>query len=496
VNDLSLAHRSAYRQQPDHGRVVARLFIPGQELTGGSEARTASTVARVLAVDHATVVVSMNDLYDRFRHRHDDIEGLFDRHAQRVIDYVDGTPLSPEHRQLLGAVFTHEFALEGAAVCNPSLVVHPDQTGLAPGALRFVMSFRAIGEGHISSLCFRSGVVDEHGDFQVDPAAAFPVIAATNAGVIDRETVHCLLRDRGCDGPTAASVLDTLPELFSVSELENALARSAEQSDTRVNVAEITAVLRDVAPLFYEAHFSPEVELSRRVLWPATVAESRGMEDARFVLTDEDGQPVYRASYTAFDGAGVTQQVLTTTDFVHFTSAPLTGLGARNKGLAFFPRPVGGRFRALSRHDRESNVLVSSDSQHCWDETSLLQIPESQWELIQLGNCGSPIEVAGGWLVLTHGVGPMRTYSLGAIVLDLEDPSRVRAVLPGPLLVATPREQDGYVPNVLYSCGSLVHAGILHVVFGIADQSIGHATVNVDALLAAMVETDDEYSRF
>ena len=496
MNEVPVAHRSAYRQYPDVGRVVARLFIPGQELTGGSEARTASTVARVLALEHPIVVASLTDLFDRFRHRHEDIEGLFDRHAQRVIDYVDGSPLTAEHRQLLGAVFTHEFALEGAAVCNPSLVAHPDQTALPSGTLRVVMSYRAIGEGHISSLCFRSGVIDEHGSFTIDAPVAFPVIATTRAGVIDREIVHCLLRDRGCDGPTAASVLDRLPEQFTGDELEAALVHGAEQSDTRVNVAETAALLRTIAPLFYQADFAPDVDLSRRVLWPATIAEARGMEDARFVQITVNGSPLYRASYTAFDGAAVSQQVLTTSDFVHFTSAPLTGLGAQNKGMAFFPRPVGGRFRALSRHDRESNVLVSSDSEHCWDETALLQIPESEWELIQLGNCGSPLEVPGGWLVLTHGVGPMRTYSLGAILLDLEDPSRVRAYLPGPLMVATPREQDGYVPNVLYSCGSLIHAGILHVVFGIADQSIGHAIVNVDELLAALVETDDEYSHF
>jgi len=468
----------------DTSRVVARLFIPGQELVGGSESRASSTVQRILELSDEDVATSLDDLLVRFGHRHEDIEGIFDYHAQRLVDYVS-TPMTDQRRQLIGAAFTHEYSLEGAAVCNPSLVPHPDQSGVAPGALRIVMSVRAVGEGHHSSICFRSGIIDERGVLRLDVASAFPVVGALSTAPLHRTLFHALLGDLGFDGETAASVLDTLPDEFGSEDLETALAHLQTQSDTRLNVATTVGMLRLIAACSYEVSFDAGVDLSRRVLWPAAPNEVNGMEDARFVMTTGPEFARYVASYTAFDGHSVSQQLLETDDFVSFRSSPLAGQGARNKGLAFFPRQIAGRYCALSRFDRESNAVAFSDDLHQWDAVEVAQVPTYAWEVVQLGNCGPPLELAEGWLVLTHGVGPMRTYSIGALLLDLEDPTRIIGQLPQPLLAPTPLDLDGYVPNVVYSCGSLIHNGILHIPFGIADQSIGSATVPVSDLVAA-----------
>jgi predicted GH43/DUF377 family glycosyl hydrolase len=485
VRDEGIAERSNLRICADATRVITRLFIPGKELIGGSESRTSETIGRVLALDEAEVTVALDDVADRFSKRHEDLTADFEQNAERVADYLSA-PISANRRQLLGAAFTHEYSIEGAAVCNPSLVAHPNQIGAPSGGLRVVMSYRSIGEGHRSCICFRSGEIDASGALRFDEPLPFPVVGRTAQGPLLREVFRSKLRDLHLDDESAALVLTNLTSSFSAEQLEAAISRLAIHNDTRQNLTETTSVLRSMGECFYAATFDKEIELSRRVLWPSTSAESWGMEDARFVEIDEDDVARYVASYTAFDGRNVTQQLLETDDFVTFNSSPLAGRGAENKGLAVFPRRVDGRFVALSRYDRESNALAFSSDLHHWDQVSTLQIPRESWEMLQLGNCGSPIELPEGWLVITHGVGPMRTYSLGALLLDLDDPTKVLGRLSKPLLIPNGDEQDGYVPNVVYSCGSLVHAGILYLPYGIGDQSISYCTVSVKKLMKAM----------
>jgi predicted GH43/DUF377 family glycosyl hydrolase len=485
MNDMGLAIRSSSRLVPDDTRVVSRLFIPGQELIGGSESRAANTVERILSLSETEVDAALQDLFVRFDSRHEDLAGVFDDHAQRVSDYVTA-PITTQRRRLLGATFTHEYSVEAVALCNPSLVAHPNQTGVVEGALRVVMSVRAVGEGHHSSICFRSGMIDIAGGLHLEEAQSFPLIGTPESSRLNRELFHSLLHDLGFDGETAASVLNSLGETFTPEELETAIVKLQTQNDTRLNVVKTTGLLRLIAACFYQVSFAPDVDLSRRVLWPAAPNEGNGMEDARFVAMSTPGVARFVASYTAFDGHSVSQQLLETDDFMTFHSSPLAGKGARNKGLAFFPRKINGRFAAMSRYDRESNAVAFSDDLHRWDDVVTAQVPDYIWEAVQLGNCGSPIELPEGWLVMTHGVGPMRTYGIGALLLELEDPTRVIGHLPRPLLVPTPEEQDGYVPNVVYSCGSLVHAGTLHIPYGIADQSISSATVSVNELLSAL----------
>jgi len=429
--------RAAPRLRPDPSRVIARLFVPGAELVAGRPLRAAGVAGRILALDDDQVERTMADVMARFGHRHPDLPATFARHAERIAELVDApVGRSDARSQLLGATFTQEAAIEAAALCNPSLVAHPDQAGAEAGGLRFVMSVRGIGEGHRSSVGFRTGHVTADGLVSLDEPGPFSVV-----GTVD--PVDPVAAD-GPDGP-------------------------------------------DTTERGYTTAFPATTDLSERVLWPATATESHGIEDARFVrFTDDDGSVTYLATYTAYDGVGITQHLMESPDLTSFTSSPLVGPAAANKGLALFPRRVDGRFAALSRYDEETNAVAFSDDPRRWDEAVSYQLPRQPWETIQLGNCGAPIETDEGWLVLTHGVGPVRTYCIGAVLLDLDDPTRMVGRLAAPLLSPAADEQDGYVPNVVYSCGALLHAGTLVIPYGIADASIGIATVRLTDLLAAL----------
>jgi len=420
----------------------------------------------------------------------------FGRHADELSDRLESPhELSDTRRLLLGAAFTSEYAVEGAALCNPSLVVHPDQRRVARGSQRVVMSVRGIGEGHRSSIGFRTGVVDGNGLLTFDPGPKF-----ATAGRRDEAPQHAtvfrgeLRRLRG-GGGDADLVLNTLGAEFSGADLEQRLMMLERQQTTRPQGRRIASLIRKIAERTYAVEFDEASALNERVLMPSMAAESHGMEDARFVrFSDGDAgagadPSTYYATYTAYNGTEITQQLLETADFRSFRSSPLVGPAAANKGLALFPRRIGGRFAALSRSDRETNAIAMSDDLRHWTDATTCQVPSRAWEVLQLGNCGSPIETRDGWLVLTHGVGPMRTYNIGALLLDLEDPTRVLGQLQRPLLSPAADEQDGYVPNVIYSCGAMVHGGNLVVPYGIGDSAIGVATVPLAALLAALEPT-------
>lgn len=463
------------------------MFVPGNELLGGSESRAQSTVERVMTLSEEDVEASLTSLHERFTSRHENLRASFRMNFDRVADYVT-TPISKSREELLGAMFTHEVSLEGAAICNPSLVASPHQGGLAEGDVRVVMSYRAISEGHRSSIAFREGVITRDGTFALDALDAFPVVASISATLMNRDLFHALLRDRRADGDSAEVVLSSLGDDFSERELEDAVARLVAQGDTRPNVYQTALELRATAAGFYAATFDADISLSRRVLWPTAPDELHGMEDARFVQLIDQGRTRYVATYTAFNGISVAQQLLETDDFVSFISTPLAGGAARNKGLAVFPRQIDGRYVALSRYDRESNTIAFTDDLHCWDDAEPLETSQLDWEMLQLGNCGAPLELAEGWLVLTHGVGPMRTYAMGALLLDLKNPAKVIGRLRLPLLTPNAEEQNGYVPNVVYSCGAFLHHNNVCLPYGVGDQSIRYATVDVAGLMNAFVE--------
>jgi predicted GH43/DUF377 family glycosyl hydrolase len=489
VSIAGLVTRSHQRLLPDPSRVVTHLFVAGQEIVGGSESRASGVVRRILALDEVDVKRRLEELQERFGGRHRDLLATFSHHADRIGNRLDpDAGLSEDRWLLLGATFTQEYAVEAASVCNPSVVPHPDQSSAPPGGLRFVMSVRGIGEGHRSSIGFRTGTVTGGGLVTLDEPGPFPTVGSVRAGLFDRNVFHGWLRALGNDGESAAYVLDHLGDTFTAGELESRLTVLAAERDTRRNAQATAVQLRTIAARSYSTHFPADTDLSERVLWPAMAAESNGMEDARFVrFVDDDGTVAYYATYTAFDGTAIGQQLLHSTDFATFAASPVVGPAAKNKGLALFPRRIGGRFAAMSRHDRETNAVAFSDTLGQWANAHTIQSPGRDWEVIQLGNCGSPIETEAGWLVLTHGVGPMRTYSIGALLLALDDPTTVVATLTEPLLTPAEDEQNGYVPNVVYSCGALLHGDTLVVPYGIADASIGIATVRWSDLLDAMV---------
>lgn len=464
------------------------MFVPGREGFDNEDSRTDAVVARLLALSEDDVKASLADALDRCGSRHRDLPAVFRRHAAALADRLDeGVVLTEDQTLLLGATFTNEIALEGAALCNPSVVRHPEQ-GEGPGnSLRFLLSVRAIGEGHRSSIGFRAGTLHDDGHVEMEPAPSFAQSGETRPGLLYKKVFRRDLADRGTDGENASFVLNRLGATFTTEELDARVRSLRARSTTRFRVGKTVAALWDIADRSYASEFPLDVPLTEQVLWPAMRAESHGMEDARFVdFTDDDGASTTYATYTAYDGGSISQQLLHTDDFRTFNVAPMAGAAAANKGLALFPRRVGGRFAALSRCDRETNSIAFSDDVRVWPEPVPFQVPAAAWELLQLGNCGSPIETAEGWLVLTHGVGPMRTYSIGAVLLDLDNPTKVIGRLEEPLLAGSPDEQDGYVPNVLYSCGALVHRGTLLLPYGISDSAIGFATGPVADVLASM----------
>jgi len=485
-----LVTRDSVRLTADPSRVVARLFVPGQEGFERQDSRAGTVLGRILALTEDEVVRSLDDVVARFESRHRDLHAIFRRHARELADRLrPGVRMTDARMLLLGAAFTGEYAIEGAALCNPSIVPHWDQAGIVAGSLRFVMSVRGIGEGHQSSIGFRTGVIDETGHPKIDPPAALATVGVTTPALLDAAVFRNELGRLNDVGEAANYVLDALGARFSRADLERRLTVLQDNLTTRGHAPETISAIRAIADRSYSVDFPYRIPLSERVLWPATEAESVGMEDARFVrFVDDDGSTTFYATYTAYSGSRISQQLLKTDDFRSFTSTLITGNAAANKGLALFPRRINGRYAALSRADRESNAITYSDSPLVWTDAQRFQRSVAPWEVLQLGNCGSPIETDDGWLVLTHGVGPMRTYRIGAVMLDLEDPTKVLGRLREPLLSPAADEQNGYVPNVVYSCGALVHAGTLVLPYGIGDAAIGFATVPLRELMSALRE--------
>jgi predicted GH43/DUF377 family glycosyl hydrolase len=485
---VALASRSPVRLAADPSRVITRLFVPGHDLSGNRDWQASTSVRHILDLDDADVADTLEDVLQRIGGRHRDLMGTLRRNAGRI-----GTRLGPElelseaRLLLLGAAFTQEFAVEGAALCNPSMVAHPDQSGAPAGSLRFLMSVRQIGEGHHSCIGFRSGTVGPDGHVEVDPPTRFSSTATTTESILEASTFRDAHQWGAVDGDAADWVLGRLGEHFTVAELESRLAMLEQQRDTRRDATGAVRRFRELASRRYVATFPPDSEPGERVLHPAIAVESRGMEDARFVrFVEDDGSVDHRATYTAFDGSTVAQQLLTTEDFCSFTASPVLGPAAANKGLALFPRRIDGRFVALTRHDGATNGVARSDDIGYWDDITPLEHVTAPWESLQMGNCGPPIETDAGWLVLTHGVGPMRTYSIGALLLDLEDPTRVVGRLRAPLLETREDERYGYVPHVLYSCGGVVHDGLLWIPYGASDQRIRVAWLVLDELVTQM----------
>lgn len=484
-----LATRLDQTLVPDLRRVIVKLFVPGED-DAVVRTRASALIDRVARLGDEETSSLLRETLERFGGRHHDLEATFRHHYELVHHRVmPGSDLSPTARLLVGAYFSHEYAVEAAALCNPSIVAHPDQSNLDSGQLRVAISLRQIGEGHLSSIGFATAVVGLDTGLVVADRSGPLVTGQRSSARHRRDLLAAGLAEDGWDNEVSATVLGSLPERFDDDDFERALGRVPADLLSRSTTQSTLEQLRRTTAASYAVTFPADVPLDHRVLWPVAPPESNGMEDARFVRFVDDGsEPAYHATYTAFDGRRIGARMLSTSDLRHFEVTPLRGPGARNKGMALFPRAVGGRYLALCRSDGETIGLTTLDGQNRWQRPVPLHAPHRGWELIQVGNCGSPLETDAGWLVLTHGVGPMRRYAIGALLLDLHQPERVIAELPGVLLAPDDTERDGYVPNVVYSCGGLLHAGTLWLPYGASDARVGFATVALTTVTDAMAE--------
>ena len=469
---------------PDSKRVLLRPF---HIMTGQ---RASEICAHVMALSEAQVDALLRQLWSEFEGRHKNLRGFFRNRFEEARPYLlSDLVISEERSLLIGGYFTHEYSYEAAALFNPSIVPHPDQSHLGRGSQRFILSLRGTGEGHISSISFRSGVVDSKGNVMIDAPARYSLgPARVSNAPIEKNLFERKLRELKLIGAFSREVLKLHRESFTLEELRASIVVATKK--LRVHDVEIEKVTRQTLALArssFEVQFDADSCLSERVLFPVTLAQSHGIEDARFVLfRGEDGTRTYYATYAAYNGKNIQQEFLETPDFLQFKFTSLHGPAVHNKGMALFPRKINGLYAKLGRQDFANLYLMFSDHPHFWQTKKLVVGPRFPWEFIQMGNCGSPIETEVGWLVLSHGVGPMRKYCIGAFLLDRDDPAKVIARLRDPLIVPNDKEREGYVPNVVYSCGSMIHAGQLIIPYGTSDSATTFATVSLDEVLTAM----------
>src|SRR6266404_1054039 len=476
--------RTGVTLNPDRSRVLVRPFRLA------SEQRTINICARVAALSEEEVKSLLTEVLSEFNERHQQTRDLLMLRFERVKGaLLTNQKLSEERELLIGAYFTHEYALEAAALFNPSIAPHPDQSNLPEGSLRFILSLRATGEGHISSVTFRTGFVDDQNMITINTPTRFLTEPrqVPNASY-EKPLFERKLYELGLTSPFSRRVLGELLDTFTMEELMKKLDAVLKQ--VRATDPESDTVAKGILLLAqsnYEVQFAPESRVSERVIFPTSPSQSNGIEDARFVLFEnEDGTRVYYATYTAYDGKMILPQLLETPDFLHFKFSTFNGPAVQNKGMALFPRKINGLYAMLSRQDNENIYSMYSDNIHFWYEAELLLKPTFPWEFVQLGNCGSPMETEAGWLWISHGVGPMRKYCIGAFLLDHDDPAKVIGRLSEPLLKPTETEREGYVPNVVYSCGALIHNREVILPYAMSDYATNFATVSLDEILDAM----------
>jgi predicted GH43/DUF377 family glycosyl hydrolase len=447
-----------------------------------------------MELPEADVERLLHDVLSEFHGRHQRLLPFLLERFEAVRHYLlTDKPLSESRQLLIGSYFTQEYALESAALFNPSLVWHPDQSGLQPGTRRFILSLRAVGEGHISSVGFRCGTIDAGGVIALAKPTGFvtaPHVVATS--LYEKSLFQKKLAELGVCDAFVDLVLETIGDHFTLGDLEAALATTGRQHRGRRREWEpVASAILALARANYEIECDPGSDISERVIFPYSPAETNGIEDARFVrFVDDDGSVHYFATYTAFDGAVTLPQFVETDDFVTFRIGTLNGPEIANKGMALFPRRIRGCYWMLSRQDGENIYVMQSDMLHFWYAKQTVLRPTQPWEFVQVGNCGSPLETPAGWLVLTHGVGPMRKYAIGVILLDLDDPTRVIGRLPLPLLAPDENERVGYVPNVVYSCGAAINDGLLVIPYSMSDYATTFATVPLADVLDALTGTD------
>jgi len=476
--------RKAIRFTPDPKRVITRFFMPG------NQERTLALIYKVLHMSTEDREKVFDQILRNFSNRHRNITRIFEKNFENVKEIVRGVGIDPDTLDIkkkltIGAYFTMEFSIEATAFFNPSIVEDPYQGDLLPGQKRIIVSFRATGEGHLSSLVFRSGIIDENNNLTFKPASGLvDVPEIITRYIYEKRAFLNKLEEMNIKKDVIDLVMNQLGDQFKYGELQAAIENVMQKKDLSITRKKVVNAIKWLASSHYEVMFSLDTAISERVLFPISYSESNGIEDARFVrFSDEDGSIIYYATYTAYDGYSILPKLIETKDFYHFKVVPIHGEYSQHKGMALFPRKIKGEYAMLSRIDGVNNYVMFSDNINLWLKAKKILEPVYPWELVQIGNAGSPIETEHGWLVITHGVGPMRTYCLGASLLDLENPTKIISRLKEPLLVANEEEREGYVPNVVYSCGSILHNGELIIPYGMSDYASSFASVSLDELV-------------
>jgi predicted GH43/DUF377 family glycosyl hydrolase len=470
---------------PDPTRVIARFFNISNE-------KSKYIISNVLAMSESEVYTTLSKVLRGYSRRHRNISMIFETHFNKLYNLFDELGIKPgnvnqSHKLLIGSYFTLEYSIESAAFFNPSIVEDPDQSELGPDEKRVILSFRATGEGHISSIVFRSAVIDKNSNLIIEPVGKMLAEAERIKRHIYNKESFIKKLDEMRDFENKISpvfVLEKMAKSFTYDELKRAVEETRKAPHLTTNKELIVNQMMWLAKSHYELDFSLDSAISERVIFPISETERNGIEDARFVkFTGDNGEVTYYATYTAYDGISILPKLLTTKNFYHFKGLPIHGELAQNKGMALFPRKIKGKYAMLCRIDGVNNYIAFSDNINIWREAKLIQAPKFPWELVQVGNCGSPIETKEGWLVITHGVGPMREYVLGASLYELDNPEKEIGRLKTPLLSPNAEEREGYVPNVVYSCGSIIHNGNLMVPYGISDYASTYASINLNELL-------------
>ncbi len=523
-------NRKKFMFSPDPSRIIARFLYLDDE-------RSANIIRKVLAMPEKEVNTAMSQLLRGYSRRHRNISRIFEKHFARLAPIFDKIEvnekdLSMAQKALVGSYFTMEYSIESAAFFNPSIVEHPDQSETGSDEKRVIFSFRATGEGHISSIVFRTGILDKNNDLSIEPVGKMlaeadvikrnfydkktfqeklvemnekeniisPVVLDKRNEIPDQVDV---IPPANIDHPTEIQesennissdfIMEKLGDNFTYGELMKNLSIAIKKPDISADQIKILNQLMWLASSHYEINFSIDSAISERVIFPVSATEQKGIEDARFVkFTDDNGEITYYATYTAYDGVAILPKLIKTTDFYNFKILPINGELARNKGMALFPRKIKGKYAMLCRMDGVNNYIAYSDSINIWREANMIQQPTYPWELVQIGNAGSPIETESGWLVITHAVGPMREYTLGASLFDLENPEIQIGRLDHPLMTPNESEREGYVPNVIYSCGSIIHNNDLVIPYAMSDHSSTYATINLKELLDVLKASGEQ----
>lgn len=483
--------RKPLKFTPDASRVVTRFFNNG-------EIRTKQLILKILEYSADKVADELSKTLQEFKGRHRNLKKTFKIHCGNFKELIahmgiNYERLTENQKMLIGAYSTMEYSMESAALFNPSMIEDLDQSFLKEGEKRVIISFRATGEGHLSSIVFRRGILDEDNNLHILKVKNHIDLPEVGYKVsYDKQRFVEKMHEIKIPDNFISEIMDPLPNHFEYYALKDAVKKLLEddkiEEGKRLALNEMTWLVDS----YYDLTFNELSDISERVIFPNSPAESRGIEDARFVrFTDDDGSETIYATYTAYKGHTIIPKLLSTCNFVDFRIMPLHGNAAQNKNFALFPRKINGKYAMLARVDGYNNYVVFSDRITLWNDPIKIQEPKFAWDLTQIGNCGSPIYTKDGWLILTHGVGPMRRYCIGASLLDLDDPTKVIGRLKEPLISPSKEEREGYVPNVVYSCGGIIHNNDLIIPYAVSDYSSSYATVDLSSLLEELKKSMD-----